>query len=73
MVEFNRVPPLVIVEAHCRACAPVEFGLCDESVDDHTWKNTSHLFYRILWKNTRHFLVDTLCTVSFAFFLQLRC
>ncbi len=39
MVEFNRVPPLVIVEAHCRACAPVEFGLCDESVDDHAPAN----------------------------------
>ena len=35
MVEFNRVPSLGIVEAHCRASAPVELGLCDESVDDH--------------------------------------
>ena len=34
-VEFNRVASLVIVEAHDRVCAPVELGLCHESVDDH--------------------------------------
>ena len=34
-MEFNRVAPLVIVEAHRRAFAPIELGLCYETVDDH--------------------------------------
>ena len=34
MVEFDRVPSLVIVEAHCRACAPIELGVCYDAVDD---------------------------------------
>ena len=35
VVEFNRVAALVVVKAHRRAYAPIELGLCDESVDDH--------------------------------------
>ena len=33
MKEERRCP---FVEAHGRACAAFELGLCDESVDDHT-------------------------------------
>jgi hypothetical protein len=33
-VEFNRVPSLVIVEAHRRAGAPVELWLCYKPLDD---------------------------------------
>ena len=45
VVEFNRVQSLVVVEAPSRACAPVELGLCDESVDDHAAANQRRLLF----------------------------
>jgi hypothetical protein len=36
-IEFNRVPSLVMVEAQCRACAPVELRLCYEPLDNNVF------------------------------------